>query len=149
MRLAAHPRILFSLVACASMTLAFTACDRSSKPAASPEEPRPQTAGTVRLSKEVQARLGIAITSASRREVQNTLATTGWLEAPPGSEATVKAPLAGFVTEIAGRGAPGRGEFGGKKEGGGGLLVVFSPAGKPPVGLRIGGSGIATPPLKR
>lgn len=42
--------------------------------------------------------------------------TTGWLEAPPGSEATVKAPLAGFVAEIAGQRLPGLGQFVDKKE---------------------------------
>jgi RND family efflux transporter MFP subunit len=64
----------------------------------------------------VQERLGIVIARASRREVQNTLATTGWLEAPPGSEATVKAPLAGFVTEVAGQRLPRLGQFVDKKE---------------------------------
>jgi cobalt-zinc-cadmium efflux system membrane fusion protein len=98
------------------MTLAFTGCDRAAKPAASPDEPRSQTAGTVRLSHELQERLGLVITRASRREVQNTLATTGWLEAPPGSEATVKAPLAGFVTEIAGQRLPRLGQYVDKKE---------------------------------
>jgi biotin carboxyl carrier protein len=111
-----HARKLIQLVAFASTMLAITGCDRASKPAASADEPRPQTAGTVRLSQKTQERLGIAITRAVRREVQNTLATTGWLEAPPASEAAVKAPLAGFVTEIAGQRLPRLGQFVDKKE---------------------------------
>ncbi len=116
MRMTVHARKFIGLVACASMTLALTGCDRASKTAASPDESRPQTAGTLRLSEEAQERLGIAVTRAGRREVQNTLATTGWLEAPPGSEATVKAPLAGFVTEIAGQRLPRLGQVVDKKE---------------------------------
>src|SRR5258708_1424466 len=109
-------RTLIPIVGCAAIMLACTGCDRASKPAATPDEPRSQAAGTIRLSQEMQEQLGIAFSTVGRREVQNTLATTGWLEAPPGSEATVKAPLAGFVTEVAGQRLPRLGQFVDKKE---------------------------------
>lgn len=111
-----HVRFVIPPAACAAMLLALTGCDRASKSAPSPDEPRAQAAGTVRLSREVQLQLGVAISTAGRRDVQNTLVTTGWLEAPPGSEATVKAPLAGFVTEVAGQRLPRLGQFIDKRE---------------------------------
>jgi RND family efflux transporter MFP subunit len=112
----ANRLILITLFGSSALLFALGGCDRASKPAASPDEPRPAAAGTVRLSQELQKRLGIVVTRVSRREIQNTLATTGWLEAPPGSEATVKAPLAGFVTEIAGQRLPKLGQFVDKRE---------------------------------
>jgi RND family efflux transporter MFP subunit len=60
--------------------------------------------GVLRISSEMQERLGLKLQSASKREVASALTTTGWLEAQPGKEVVVKSPVAGFV--IAESGTP-------------------------------------------
>jgi RND family efflux transporter MFP subunit len=113
--MSAHRLVLILLFGSAALFLA-QGCDRGSKPTASSEESQPVAAGVVRLSRETQERLGIEVDIASRREVRDTLATTGWLEATSGSEVTVKAPLAGFVTESRGQRLPTLGQVVDKKE---------------------------------
>ena len=105
------PVICFS-----AMWLALPGCDRGSKTTASDEEPAPLGAGILRVSQPVQEQLGLAVRAATRREVAGTLSITGWLEAEPGREVVVKAPLAGFVTEAPGRRLPRLGQAVDKRE---------------------------------
>src|SRR5258708_33901388 len=83
---------------CALVLLCLAGCNREDKPTAQPEEHEPARAGVLHISEAVQKHIGLATQSAIRREVLDTLTVTGWLEAEPGREVTVKAPIAGFVT---------------------------------------------------
>lgn len=50
----------------------------------------------VRLSSEAQQEAGIDVVVVSRTSVSRSLETTGWLQAPPATEWTIRAPTAGF-----------------------------------------------------
>jgi cobalt-zinc-cadmium efflux system membrane fusion protein len=104
-------RRLIPLAVCIAVAAALAGCDRETRPGAAAEEVTPAGAGFVRVSEEMQAQLGLEIGAAARREVANVLATTGWLEAVPEREVTIRSPVAGFVTEGPGKSLPRLGEI--------------------------------------
>jgi len=99
------------LVIGAAIVVCLAGCDRDTKSVVSEDKPEPVSPGIVRVSDEVQEQLGLKVQVADRREVLNTQTTTGWLEAPPGSEATLRAPLAGFIIEGSGQPLPRLGQL--------------------------------------
>jgi len=85
------------LVLSATFALWAAGCERDAKSRDAAETPEPAAIGIVRVAEETQQELGLELRPARRREVLSTLTTTGWLEALPGHEVLVKAPVAGFV----------------------------------------------------
>ena len=104
-------RKFVALAVCIASAVSLAGCDRESKPGATAEEAAPAGAGIVRVSEEMQEQLGLETAETARREVADVLATTGWLEAVPEREATIRSPVAGFVTEGPGKSLPRLGEI--------------------------------------
>ena len=98
------------ILGCLAMFVCLAGCSRKSKPDIVEEATEPSASGVVRISRELQEQLGLDLREAGRREVLSTLPATGWLQTPPGKEAIVKAPVAGFVSETAGRDLPRLGQ---------------------------------------
>jgi len=101
---------LSPVVVGAAIGLWLAGCSRDSKPAVTAEPAGPAGSGVLRVSEEMQDQLGLVVREVARREVANSLTTTGWLEAMPDREATVKAPVAGFVTAGSGKSLPRLGQ---------------------------------------
>ena len=122
-----HLPKLSSLVWSISFVLFAAGCGRESKSRDGAETSEPAAIGILRVAEETQEQLGLELRPARRREVLNTLTTTGWLEALPGHEVLVKAPVAGFVAAGSSEPLPKLGQAVDKDQRLGALQVFLTP----------------------
>src|SRR5690349_3041092 len=94
----------------AAMTFLVAGCERDAKKSVLEAEPAAPAVGVLRVAEETQAKLGLTVQSAGRREIADALTTTGWVEPAPGREVAIKSPVSGFVVEAAGQKLPKLGE---------------------------------------
>lgn len=99
-----RPLLVNGTIGAVLLLLAMTGCERESQELEREAEAReasgqPQ-AGLLIVSPERQTAIGLATQQVATRELRDSITTTGWLVARPGSEVDVKAPLAGFVVPL-------------------------------------------------
>jgi Cu(I)/Ag(I) efflux system membrane fusion protein len=118
----------FSRLLCwPALLVGLAGCGPELQRAESEPELEPSAPGVVRVSQEMQEQLGLACHPAARRDVRDSLSVTGWLEAEPGTEVQVKAPIAGFVTAGSGQHLPRLGQVLERGAGLASLQVFLSP----------------------
>ena len=78
---------------------ALVSCQKADHGAAVVETKQPPmlAGGTLYVSEQGQGAIALATTKAVRRQLRDSISTTGWLTVRPSSEVVVKAPVTGFV----------------------------------------------------
>jgi RND family efflux transporter MFP subunit len=96
--------LLYAAIGTGFLFTALAGCNRDSgrleRELDTGESSRTQETGFLVVTSARQIAMGLATQTVGRREVRDSIATTGWLVARPGSEVEIKAPLAGFVAPL-------------------------------------------------
>lgn len=92
-----RPEIQSAFMALTLLTMIAIGCARSEVEAEPASAKVNSPAGHLQLDEDTRQRLGISVVPVETASVRTSINAIGWFEAPPGSEITIKSPIAGFV----------------------------------------------------